>query len=133
MANDAAALRKQVQRHLARQRELVGALLAMREQLHGSVFERYGRCGKAACACGSGKGHGPYYVLSSKRPEGAGFVYLDRDQARQAKELVAASRAYRRGLAELKALNEALLDLMRRYQKAQARAGARKLSATAAA
>lgn len=132
MANEAAALRKQVQRHLARQRELVRELLAVREQVQGSVFERYGRCGKAACACGSGKGHGPYYVLSSKRAEGSGFVYLDRTQARQVKQLVGAARDYRRGLAELKALNDALLDLMRRYQKAQARAGVRKLSIKAA-
>jgi hypothetical protein len=132
MANDAAALRKQVQRHLARQRELVRTLLAVREQLQGSVFERYGRCGKASCACRDGKGHGPYYVLSSKGAEGSGFVYLDREQARQARQLVGAAREYRQGLAELQTINEELVDLLRRYQKSQVRLATRKISGRAA-
>jgi hypothetical protein len=132
MANEAAALRKQVQKHLARQRELVRALLAVREQVQGSVFERYGRCGKGGCACRDGKGHGPYYVLSSKGEQGSGFVYLDRDQARQARQLVEASRDFRQGLGELKVLNDELVDLLRRYQKSQARAATRKLSGRAA-
>jgi hypothetical protein len=132
MASDAATLRRQVQRHLARQRELVRQLLAVREQVTGSVFERYGTCGKAACACRGGKGHGPYYVLSAKGAQGSAFVYLSRAQVRQVRGLVGAAREYRQGLGALKALNEQLMDLLRRYQKAQAKLGARKLGGRAA-
>ena len=132
MAHDPATLRKQVQRQLARQQELVRGLLALREQAQGSVFTRYGTCGKEGCACGEGRGHGPYFVLSARGKAGGGFVYLSREQAREARRLVAAGRSYRVGMARLKAMNDELLDLMKRYQRALAKSGGRKLGMAAA-
>lgn len=129
---DPGALRKQVQRQLARQRALVKELLALRDQVQGSVFARYGTCGKEACACRTGKGHGPYVVLSTRGRGRSAFVYLRRDQARAARQLVAAARSYRQGMAQLKSLNESLLDLMRRYQRAVARAAGRRMGLEAA-
>src|SRR5215510_11331634 len=129
---DASALRKQVQRQLARQRALVKTLLALREQVPGSVFARYGTCGKEACACRTGRGHGPYTVLSTRGGGRSAFVYLRRGQARAAREAVAASRSYRQGMSQLKAINESLLDLMRRYQRAVARSAGRRLGVDAA-
>lgn len=132
MANDPASIRKQVQRQLARQQELVRELLAQREQVQGSVFARYGTCGKEGCACRDGKGHGPYFVLSARGKSGSGFLYLSKEQAQEARRLVAASRAYRSGVARLKALNDELVDLMKRYQRALAKSGGRKLGMAAA-
>jgi len=132
MAHDPATLRKQVQRQLARQQELVRELLALREQVQGSVFTRYGTCGKDGCACHEGKGHGPYFVLSARGKSGGGFLYLSKEQAQQARRLVAAGRSYRVGMARLKALNDELLELMKRYQRALARSGGRKLGMAAA-
>ena len=131
-STDPAALRKQVQRQLARQRALVEDLLALRAQVQGSVFARYGTCGKEACACRTGRGHGPYVVLSTRGRGRSAFVYLPRDKAREARQLVAAARSYRQGMAQLKALNDTLLDLMRRYQRAVARLGGRRLGIQAA-
>jgi hypothetical protein len=133
MANaDPATLRKQVERQLARQRALVKELLALRQQVQGSVFARYGTCGKEACGCRTGRGHGPYTVLSTRGGGRSAFVYLRRDQARAARQLVAAGRSYRQGMAQLKAINESLLDLMRRYQRAVARTSGRRLGVDAA-
>jgi hypothetical protein len=131
-AAEPAALRKQVERLLARQRALVRELLALRDQMQGSVFARYGTCGKRGCACREGRGHGPYFVLSTRGRAGGAFVYLTRGQAQQARHLVAAGRSYRQGLARLKALNDELLALMKRYQRAQAKAGGRRLGVAAA-
>jgi hypothetical protein len=131
-SSDPAGLRKQVQRQLARQRVLVKELLGLREQVQGSVFARYGTCGKAGCACRSGRGHGPYVVLSTRGRGRSTFVYLPRDKASQARQLVAAARSYRQGMAQLKALNETLLGLMRRYQRAVTRVGGRRMGVQAA-
>jgi hypothetical protein len=131
-AHDPSSLRKQVQRQLVRQRALVKELLALRDQVQGSVFARYGTCGKEACACRTGKGHGPYTVLSTRGGGRAAFVYLSRDQTRAARQFVAAGRSYRQGMAQLKAINESLLDLMRRYQRAVARSCGRRLGVHAA-
>jgi hypothetical protein len=131
-ATDPVSLRKQVQRQLARQRALVKELLALRQQVQGSVFARYGTCGKEACGCRTGRGHGPYTVLSTRGGGRSAFVYLGRDQARAARQLVAAARSYRQGMSQLKAINDSLLDLMRRYQRAVARTTGRRLGVDAA-
>ena len=49
-------IRLRVREMLARQRKLVVSLLRLREQLDGSLFVRYGQCGKPACACRSAEG-----------------------------------------------------------------------------
>ncbi len=59
-------IRRHIRAQLGDQQVLVRSLLALREQLQGSLFERYGVCGKPNCACRLGRRHGPYYVLSSR-------------------------------------------------------------------
>jgi hypothetical protein len=119
-------LRQRVLARLEEQRQLVQALLALREQLPGSLFARYGVCGKPSCACQLGHKHGPYYVLSTRSGGRGGFAYLESKQVREARTLVARFREFRRGLARLRKLNEELVGLLKRYQSAQARrAGAR--------
>ncbi len=103
------------------QRRLVRALLALREQLQGSLFVRYGQCGKASCTCHTGRRHGPYYVLSHRSGGRGTFAYLDGARAGEARTLVSRYRAYRRGLVRLQRLNGDLVGLLRRYQDAQLR------------
>ena len=118
---------------LARQRRLVASLLRLREQLHGSLFVRYGQCGKAGCACQTeGHRHGPYYVLSTRSGGRGSFSYLDAPTAREARARVARYRAFRAGLKGLQRVNASLVDLLRRYQQAQHRKSARRLGLPAA-
>ena len=122
-----AALRKRVQAYLAEQRELVRTLLKLRAQLQGSVFARYGECGKEGCACQTGEKHGPYYVLSSRSAGKGTFVYLDGERVDEVKDLVQRSRAFRQGLTRLRKLNQELVVALRSYQKLTARTGVRRL------
>jgi hypothetical protein len=126
-------LRRRVRARLARQGRLVRSLLEAREQLPGSLFTRYGRCGKPGCACRRGPGHGPYHVLSQRSGGRGGFSYLDPARAREARGLVARARRFRLGLRRLQRLNLELIDLLRRYQIAMARRGGRRLGVEAAA
>jgi Family of unknown function (DUF6788) len=124
---DSGRLRERVERRLQEQRELVRSLLLLREQLRGSLFTRYGECGKPTCACSHGEKHGPYYVLSTRSAGKGGYAYLAADQAREAKELVARYRAFRAGLRKLKRINEDLVVLLRRYQESGTRVASRRL------
>jgi hypothetical protein len=112
---------KRVRRLLSRQRDLVAALLALREQLRGSVFTRFGACGKRGCACAAGEGHGPYYVLSRRGPRDAAFTYLDAQGAARAKKRVSGYRRFRGGMRRLRTLNLELLAALKRYQDAVSR------------
>jgi hypothetical protein len=118
---------RRVRRLLVEQRALVSSLLALKEQLQGSLFTRWGRCGKAACACRSGPGHGPYYVLATRNGTVRGFTYLERQQATQARRLVGGYRQFRKGLRRLRGLNQELLRGMGRYQQAAARRAGRRV------
>jgi hypothetical protein len=116
-------LRRRVRARLEDQRKVVRALIEARAQLPGSLFTRYGRCGKPGCACRQGPGHGPYYVLSQRSRGKGRFAYLDATRAREARGLVARGRSFRAGLRRLQKLNLELLDLLRRYQIAMATRG----------
>jgi hypothetical protein len=131
--DDPEDLRRRVRACLEEQRKLVRSLLEARAQLPGSLFTRYGRCGKPSCACRRGPGHGPYYVLSQRSRGTGGFAYLDAARAREAKGLLARARAFRDGMRRLQRLNLELLDLLRRYRIAMARRGGRRLGVAAAA
>jgi hypothetical protein len=124
-------IRKRVQARLAEQRALVTSLLRLREQLEGSLFVRYGECGKEACACRQGQRHGPYYVLSSRSGGQGSFAYLEEDRARAARPLVARAREFRTGLKRLQKLNADLVALLRRYQQSQLRTTGRRLGIAA--
>ncbi|MCL4818147.1 MAG: hypothetical protein KJ067_03365 [Vicinamibacteria bacterium] len=125
-------LRRRVQERLAEQRALVERLLALREQLPGSLFARFSECGKEGCVCQEGHKHGPYYVLSTRRAGKAAFAYLDEQGAAAAKELVDAHREFREGLKELKKVNDELVGLMKEYQAAAAESAGRRVGVAAA-
>ena len=112
---------------LQEQRTLVEELLRRREQLAGSLFVRFGVCGKQGCVCRSGRKHGPYYVLSTRSGGKGGFSYLEAERLREARELVRAYRDYRSGMRRLRKVNEQLVALLRRYQEATTRQGSRRV------
>src|SRR5256885_12193395 len=114
-------LRAKVRRTVAEQRRLVADLLARHSQLQGSLLVRYMECGKEGCACHAGRKHGPYVVLSNRSRSRGTFAYLDAAQARRARPLVRRYREFRQGLRRLQRVNVALVELLRRYQRAQLR------------
>jgi len=120
-------LRKRVRERLAEQRRLVRSLLALREQLQGSLFARYGECGKESCACRTGRKHGPYYVLSQRSGGRGAFAYLEGAGVEEARVLVSRSRTFRDGMRRLKKVNLELVDLLRRYQRTMSRKGGQRL------
>jgi hypothetical protein len=128
---DTDRLRDQVRARLGEQRALVESLLRLREQLPGSLFARYGECGKQSCACRAGEKHGPYFILSTRSGGKGGFTYLGPKAADEARGLVARHRAFRTGLRKLQKVNEQLVTLLRRYQTAMARRGERHLGLAA--
>ncbi len=120
-------LRSRIRTRLQEQRTLVEDLLRRREQLAGSLFVRYGVCGKEGCVCRTGRKHGPYYVLSTRSGGRGGFAYLEASQMGEARDLVKAYREYRAGMRRLRAVGERLVSLLRRYQEASMRQGTRRV------
>jgi hypothetical protein len=120
-------LRKRIELRMTAQRTLVRSLLDQREQLQGSLFTRWGECGKETCACRQGRKHGPYYVLSLRGGGKGTFAYLDRSTHREARGLVLRYKAFRRGLRELRKINLDIVGLLRRYQAAGTRRAGRRL------
>ncbi len=121
------AIRQRVRTRLREQRALVEGLLRQRELLAGSLFMRFAVCGKKGCVCQSGQKHGPYYVLSNRSSGRGGFAYLDKARARDARTLVKAYREYRADLRRLRKVNEQIVELLKRYQKATAQRGGRRV------
>ena len=120
-------IRQRVKARLQEQRALVEDLLRRREQLRGSLFVRFGVCGKEGCVCHTGQKHGPYYVLSTRSGGKGGFAYLEASQMADARELVRAYREYRAGMRRLQKVGEQLVLLMRRFQDASTRQGTRRV------
>ena len=120
-------IRQRVRARLQEQRTLVARLLRRREQLAGSLFMRWGVCGKKGCVCQTGQKHGPYYVLSTRSGGRGGFTYLDAKQMSEARGLVKAHREYRADLKRLRKVNDQLVVLLRRYQEATAQRGGRRV------
>ena len=120
-------IRQRVRTSLQEQRELVAELLRRREQLAGSLFVRYGVCGKQGCVCRTGQKHGPYYVLSTRSGGRGGFAYLEAARMGEARELVKAYREYRAGMRRLRRVNAELVALLRRYQEATTKRGHRRV------
>src|SRR3954469_7015096 len=114
-------IRARVRSRLAEQRALVSLLLQQRAQLQGSLVVRHVECGKAGCACHSGKKHGPYFILSNRSRGRGSFEYLDAAGAARARTMVRRYREFRRGLQRLQEVNATLVGLLRRYQQAQVR------------
>jgi hypothetical protein len=124
-------LRTRVRERLSQQRLLVESLLRLREQLSGSLFARYGECGKENCVCRQGKKHGPYYVLSLRSAGKGAFAYLDPERASEAKALVTRHQEFKAGLRRLRKLNADIVVLLRRYQAAMSKQGGRRIGVSA--
>jgi len=120
-------LRQRIRARLQEQRALVEKLLRRRELVAGSLFMRWGVCGKKSCVCQTGQKHGPYYVLSRRSGGRGGFTYLDKAQASEARSLVKAHQDYKADLKRLRKVNEQLVVLLRRYQDATGRRGDRRV------
>lgn len=121
-------LERRIESRLREQRRLVESLLDLKEQLPGSLFSRYGRCGKAACACAAGGPlHGPYWVLSRRSGGRGSFAYVERGTVGRTRRMVARYRRFREGLRRLRGVNDELVDLLRRYQDARIRRASRDL------
>lgn len=120
-------IRQRVRARLREQRALVEGLLRRREQLAGSLFVRFGVCGKEGCVCRTGQKHGPYYVLSTRSAGKGGFAYLEASQMSEARELVKAYRDYRAGMRRLRKVGQQLVALLRRYQEATTHGGIRRV------
>jgi len=127
---DLEAIRRQVRTRLREQGALVRLLLQQREQLQGSLFPRYGLCGKPTCVCRTGRRHGPYYVLSSRTAGRGAFAYLDADDVVRARDLLRRHREFRRGMARLRKINADLVILLRRYQQAVVKRGGERMGIT---
>jgi hypothetical protein len=125
--SQAESLRRKIRARLAEQRALVSRLLRLREQLRGSLFVRYGQCGKEGCACRSGRRHGPYYVVSTRSAGRGGFTYVEAGRFDEARDLVERYRRFRKGLREFNRANLELVRLLRRYQNSMAKTGGRSL------
>jgi hypothetical protein len=122
-------LKRRIQGRLKEQRRLVESLLELREQLPGSLFSRYGRCGKPACACATGGPlHGPYWVLSRRSGGRGSFAYVERGFVGRTRQMVGRYRRFRAGLKRLRGLNEELVELLRRYQEERASRAGRELT-----
>jgi hypothetical protein len=124
---DPEAIRSRALARLAEQRLLAQSLLRVRAQVQGSLFERYGECGKPSCACREGHRHGPYHVLSTRGAGRSGFSYLEGERIAEARELVARYREFRTGLRRLRKLNTEIVTLLKRYQGEMSRRGVRRL------
>ena len=124
---DPETLRDRIRARLADQRALVLRLLHLREQLPGSLFARYGTCGKETCSCRTGAKHGPYFVLSTRSGGRGGFQYLEDEQAQEAKDLVSRHREFQEGLRQLRKVSAEIVTLLKRYQAGMARQGQRRL------
>jgi len=124
---DIETIRRQARARLREQGTLVRLLLRQREQLQGSLFPRYGLCGKPTCVCRTGRRHGPYYVLSSRTAGRGAFAYLDAEEVARARDLLSRHREFRRGLARLRKISADLVALLRRYQRAVIRRGGERM------
>src|SRR4029453_7645929 len=123
----AASLRRKIRARLAEQRALVAQLLKLREQLRGSLFVRYGQCGKEGCACRRGRRHGPYYVLSTRTAGRGGFAYVEAGRLDEAPAVASRYRMFRKGIREFNRANLELVRLLRRYQDSMTKTGGRSL------
>ena len=124
-------LRGQARRLLAEQRALVGTLLKLREQIGGTLVERYVECRKVGCACREGQRHGPYFILSTRSAGRGGYAYLKRPQVAHARQLVQRHQGFQKGLRQLRRVNQELVTVLRRYREATTRLGERRLRETA--
>src|SRR5262245_5308256 len=124
---DPEVLRARIRARLQEQRVLVKRLLHLREQLPGSLFARYGTCGKETCSCRTGEKHGPYFVLSTRSGGRGGFQYLGDAQADAAKDHVGRHREFQDGLRRLRKLGAELVTLLKRYQAGMAQRGRKRL------
>ena len=98
-----AALRK-------RRQALLGKLPPLSVILRGSLIERYKPCGKPACKCAKGRGHGPKYYLSVSFPKlRPQMDYVPQNRLAQTKKYLANYQRAREVLEQICEINRELL------------------------
>lgn len=102
----------------ARRKQLLAELRLPSEGLPGSLAESRRRCGSAGCHCHQGEGHLSwaltFMVDGKKRVE-----HIPAELVVEVRRRVEAGNAYKRGVAELMAVNAQLLIIERRARKQQ--------------
>ena len=78
--------------------------------IRASVVERFGTCGKPACACHQGRKHGPYYYLTQCLAPGRmqKFLLKSPDAQQAARAATDAFNRFYDGLEELSQINTEL-------------------------
>ncbi len=121
----AAPLRTRIRTLQGRRTELLAGLRLPPAGLPGALAESRRRCGSTGCHCHQGEGHRSwtltFMVERTKRVEHIPTELVEAVRAR-----VEQGNAYKRGVAELMALNAQLLILERRARRQQAAAGPRR-------
>jgi len=81
------------------------------QSIRASVVERYGTCGKSACACHQGAKHGPYYYLIQCLAKGHVQKFQLKSPAAQkaAREATRAFNEFYDALEEISQINTELL------------------------
>ena len=93
-----------------RRKALIRALPPLGPLLHGSLIERYKRCGKPGCRCAKGRGHGPKYYLSVSQTGGRPEMdYVPEDHREQVERGLENHRRVRQILNEICQINRELL------------------------
>jgi hypothetical protein len=97
-----------------RRQALLRQLPPLKAILRGSLIERYKRCGKPACKCAEGPGHGPKYYLSVSHPAlRPRMDYVPQESHAKIVEFVA---NYHRAREILEAISEINRELLRRRE-----------------
>ena len=78
--------------------------------LRGSLIETYKRCGKSACKCMTGQGHGPKYYLSvsfpGRKPQ---MIYIPKAQKDKVQEYLHNHASLKKILEEISEINRELI------------------------
>jgi hypothetical protein len=102
----------------SRRKQLLAELRLPSEGLPGSLAQSRRRCGSAGCHCHQGEGHLSwaltFMVDGKKRVE-----HIPAELVVEVRRRVEAGNAYKRGVAELMAVNAQLLIIERRARKQQ--------------
>ncbi len=109
----------------ARRKRLLAELRLPAEGLPGSLAQTRRRCGSAGCHCRRGEGHLSwaltFMVEGKKRVE-----HIPQELLAGVERRLAEGNAYKRGVAELMAINTQILILGRRARKQQQAAARRR-------
>lgn len=83
--------------------------MAHLDAIEGHVVENYRRCGKPECHCATGRGHGPYYLLTWSEDGRTRSHHIPRDKVAQVKAMTEHYRRAREALRKIGRYNRRLV------------------------